>query len=143
MKTPKALIALIFAANASVGMTEPLARMQGAWAGSGWARETPQGPPETVRCRLENSFDDAAAALSITGQCVVPGRKMVMEGQIRGHAGSDRITGEWVNLNGIGSVGISGVQRGDIVAFTFRAKDPATGRDLAQNIEFRVSDGAL
>jgi len=57
--------------------------------------------------------------------------------------GAEGITGRWSNPDGIGSVRIDGIQRDGIVAFNFNAADPATGRDLAQNVEWRVSDGAL
>ncbi len=122
---------------------EPLAEMDGTWRGSGWARETPQGPQETVRCQIRNAYDDASTTLTLSGQCVVPGRLLTISGKLIGSDGSERITGRWFKPDGIGSVRIVGIQRGGIVAFNFNAPDPATGRDLAQNVEWRVSDGAL
>jgi hypothetical protein len=122
-------------------LADPMAEMQGAWNGSGWARETPDGPQETVRCRLKNTYD--ADVLTIKGRCAVPGRKLTLSGEIKSDAGSEEITGHWFNPDGLGSVRIKGVQRGDILAFTFRAKDPETGRDIAQDVEWRVSSDGL
>lgn len=134
------LIALLAASAAGA---EPLADMEGTWRGSGWARETPQGPQETVRCQITNSYDAATLTLTLSGQCVVPGRRLTVAGTLTGNDGAERITGRWSNPDGIGSARIMGIQRDDLVAFTFNATDPADGRDLAQNVEWRVNDGTL
>jgi hypothetical protein len=117
--------------------------MQGVWSGSGWAREAVQGPKETVRCRLSNAYDDKTRALTISGRCVVPGRKLTLSGEMRSAVGSDKISGFWFNPDGLGSVNISGVTRGNIVGFTFRARDPETSADIAQNVEWRVDGDRL
>lgn len=137
------IVFLIAMIAASTALAEPLADMAGAWRGSGWARETPQGPQETVRCQITNRYDTDTLTLTLSGRCVVPGRKLAMAGTLTGSDGADRITGRWSNPDGIGSVRIVGIQRGGIVAFNFSATDPATGRDLAQNVEWRISDGTL
>jgi hypothetical protein len=136
-------IAMFIHLTAVPAIADPLADMEGTWRGSGWARETPQGPQETVRCQTQNDYDEANGTLTISGQCVVPGRRLTISGTLIGSDFSDRITGRWSNPGGIGSVRIVGIQRDGIVAFNFSATDPATGRDLAQNVEWRVSDGAL
>lgn len=134
---------LIAMMAASTALSEPLADMEGTWRGSGWAKETQQGPQETVRCQITNRYDTSVLTLTLSGQCVVPGRRLTIAGTLTGSEGAERITGRWSNPDGIGSVRILGIQRDGIVAFNFRATDPATGRDLAQNVEWRVSDGAL
>ncbi len=134
---------LIAMMAASTALSEPLADLHGTWRGSGWARETQQGPQETVRCQITNSYDTPALALTLSGQCVVPGRRLTISGTLVGSEGVERITGRWSNPDGIGSVRIVGVQRDGIVAFNFSATDPATGRDLAQNVEWRVLDETL
>ncbi len=126
-------------ALASPALADPLADMQGAWSGSGWARETVSGPKEAVRCRLKNTYE--AGALTVSGRCVVPGRKIALAGEIR--AAGSKISGHWFSPDGLGSVRISGVQQGDVIAFTFRAKDPDTGADIAQNVEWRVTGEGL
>lgn len=133
------VLAVVFAVLCNSAVAGPLVDMQGAWSGSGWARETPAGPKEAVRCRLENTYDTRALTLTVSGRCVVPGRKIALAGEIKGKSGSEQITGHWFNPDGLGSVRISGVQRGDVVAFTFRAKDPKSGHDIAQNVEWRVT----
>ena len=134
------MIALVAASNA---WSEPLAQMDGTWRGTGWARETQQGPQETVRCKITNNYDSSALTLTLSGQCVVPGRRLSISGTLTGSEGKERISGRWSNPDGIGSVRIVGVQRDGVVAFYFNAADPATGRNLAQNVQWRVSDGAL
>lgn len=134
---------LIAKIAASAALSEPLADMEGDWRGSGWARQTLQGPQETLRCQITNSYDTPALTLTLSGQCVVPGRRLTISGTLVGSEGVERITGRWSNPDGIGSVRIAGIQRDGIVAFSFSATDPATGRDLAQNVEWRVSDGTL
>jgi hypothetical protein len=134
------LIAMI---AASTALSEPLTEMDGTWRGSGWARETQQGPQETVRCQITNSYDTSVLTLTLSGQCVVPGRRLTIAGTLTGKEGAERITGRWSNPDGIGSVRIVGIQRDGIVAFNFRATDPTTGRDLAQNVEWRISEGTL
>lgn len=128
---------------ASAALSEPLADMDGTWRGSGWAREIQQGPQETVRCQITNRYNTSALTLTLSGQCVVPGRKLTIAGKLTGSEDVGRITGRWSNPDGIGSVSIVGIQRDGIVAFNFSATDPATGRDLAQNVEWRVSDETL
>ena len=128
---------------ASAGAAEPLADMDGTWRGSGWARETQQGPQETVRCQISNSYDSAALTLTLSGRCVVPGWRLSIAGTLTGSEGAERITGRWSNPDGIGSARVVGIQRDGIVAFNFTAYDPGTGRDLAQNVEWRVHDGTL
>lgn len=134
---------LIALTAASTALSGPLADMDGSWRGSGWARETLQGPQETVRCQIANSYDTSTLTLTLTGQCVVPGRRLTIAGTLTGSEGMERITGRWSNPDGIGSVRIVGIQRDGIVAFNFSATDPATGGELAQNVEWRVSDGTL
>lgn len=134
------LIALVVASSAA---SEPLADMDGTWKGNGWAREALQGPQETVRCQITNRYDSSALTLILSGRCVVPGRRLTISGTLTGAEGEERISGRWSNPQGVGSVRIVGIQRSNIVAFNFNATDPATGRDLAQNVEWRVSDGAL
>ena len=126
----------VLAVLGSPALSEPLADMHGTWRGSGWARETPDGPKETLRCRMSNSY--ASGALTVSGRCVIAGRKIALAGEIKGKSGSDKITGHWFNPGGLGSARISGLQGADVVAYTFRAKDPETGTDLAQNVEWRV-----
>lgn len=134
---------LIALTAASTALSGPLADMDGSWRGSGWARETLQGPQETVRCQIANSYDKSALTLTLSGQCVVPRRRLTIAGTLTGSEGIERITGRWSNPDGIGSVRIVGTQRDGIVAFNFSATDPATGGKLAQNVEWRVSDGTL
>jgi len=128
---------------ASAARAEPLADMQGTWRGSGWARETQQGPQETVRCQISNGYESSALTLTLSGQCVVPGRRLTISGTLVGSRDGERITGRWSNPDGIGSTAIVGMQRDGIVAFNFSAVDPATGRILAQNVEWRISDETL
>ncbi|MHA6324390.1 hypothetical protein [Roseivivax sp. CAU 1753] len=135
-----AMIALL---TAGAAVAEPLAEMDGAWRGSGWARQTPDGPQETVRCRIRNVYVAADDTLQLSGDCVVPGRRFAISGSLVGTGGSERITGRWSNPDGVGSVRISGVRRDGIVAFTFNATDPVTGRDVSQNVEWRISTGGL
>lgn len=134
------LIALL---AGSAATADPLEEMEGTWRGTGWARETPQGPQETVRCQVTNAHDAATLTLTLSGQCVVPGRRMTLSGTLTGAAGAEAISGRWSNPDGIGSTRIIGIQRDGLVAFTFNAPDPATGRDLAQNVEWRVSGDTL
>ncbi|MGB7316638.1 MAG: hypothetical protein WBC85_01590 [Planktotalea sp.] len=138
----KALTVLLGLTGAPV-MADALADMQGTWSGSGWAREAASGPKEAVRCRIKNSYDEGARALSVSGRCVVPGRKIALAGEIKGNGGSAQISGHWFNPDGLGSVRISGLQQADLIAFTFRAKDPETGAVIAQNVEWRVSAQGL
>ncbi len=135
-----AVVTLLLAGAADA---EPLADMAGTWRGSGWAREAPGGPQETVRCQLRNVYDASSQTLKLRGQCVVPGRRIAISGALEGTAGSEKIAGRWSNPDGIGSVSVVGIQRNTIVACTFCATDPTTGRDLAQNVEWRVSNGEL
>ena len=127
----------------SAAMAGPLADMAGTWRGSGWAKETPQGPQETVRCKIRNTFDDANHTLTLSGQCVVPGKRISISGELAGSDGQERITGSWSNPDGIGSARVYGIQRDDKVVFNFSVTDPTTGRKLAQAVEWRLSDDAL
>ncbi|MGB3553890.1 MAG: hypothetical protein WBA25_04535 [Jannaschia sp.] len=134
------LCAVLAAAPAAA---DPLADMNGDWRGTGWAREVPGGTEEAVRCRLTNVYDGAAATLTVTGRCAAAGRKIDLSGTMTAEPGTDRLTGRWSNPDGPGSTGISGMVRNDIVAFTFRATDGATGRNLAQNVEWQVAPDKL
>lgn len=139
---PKAL-ALIAMLTASAGAADTLADMDGAWRGSGWAKQTPQGAKEAVRCQIRNTYDAAVLTLTLTGMCAVPGRRLEISGALTGKAGAEQITGRWSNPDGLGSTQITGLQRAGIVAFTFRAVDPGTGRKVSQNVEWRVAQGTL
>lgn len=136
-----ALSVVLLAGSPAVG--DPLAEMEGTWRGSGWAREMVDGPQETVRCQITNTYDVAAMTLTLAGQCVVPGRRLTISGTLTGSDGAERITGRWSNPDGIGSTQIVGLQRDGIVAFNFNALDPSTGRTHAQNVEWRLTDGGL
>lgn len=134
------LIALALIGQA--GYADPLAEMAGEWRGAGWARETPQGPKEALRCRLSNTYDTKTLTLAVSGRCAAAGRKVNMSGTLQGTKGSDVLSGRWMNPDGAGSVRLRGVVKGKRVAFTFKAKDPNTGRDLAQNVEWvPLADG--
>ena len=127
----------------SAAAADPLADMEGSWRGSGWAREIQEGPKETVRCQINNSYDGVTLTLKLSGRCAVPGRKLTISGTLTGSKESEQITGRWSNPDGIGSVRVSGYQREGVVVFAFDTKDPSTGRDLAQNVEWRLSEGQL
>ncbi len=129
--------------TSEAALADPLADMAGSWRGSGWAKQTVDGPQETLRCRIDNSYEQATLTLTITGQCIVPGRKLSLSGTLAGTEGAERITGRWSNPDGFGSARIVGVQRDGIVAFNFNAIDPGTGQTVAQNVEWRVSDNGL
>lgn len=128
---------------APVAQAGALADMAGRWHGSGWVKQTSQGPQETIRCKIENTFDAARIKLTLSGTCVVPGRKITLSGTLNGTPNSTRITGRWSNPDGLGSVRIVGVEQADLVAFTFSTRDPVTEREIAQNVEWRVTGGAL
>jgi hypothetical protein len=128
---------------ATPATADSLSQMGGTWQGTGWARETPQGPQETLRCRITNTYDAATLTLTLKGLCAVPGRRIDIGGRLSGTQGSTQVSGRWSNPDGIGSVPVSGLQRDGLVAFTFAATEIATGRDLAQNVEWRVSEGEL
>jgi len=134
---------LIAMTAASTAVSEPLEDMDGTWRGSGWAKETPQSPQETVRCQITNSYETSTLTLTLAGQCVVPGRRLTIAGTLTGSETAEQITGRWSNPDGVGSTRVAGLQRDGIVAFTFSATDPATGRDLAQNVEWRILDDTL
>lgn len=142
MALPK-ITALVMITAASAATADPLADMKGTWRGSGWAREIPQGPQETLRCQITNSYNSASFTLTLKGMCAVPGRRLTLAGTLTGSDGVERITGRWSNPDGIGATRVVGVQRNGIVAFNFSAVDPATGRNIAQNVEWRVSDNSL
>ena len=129
--------------SAAAGSAEPLADMAGTWSGSGWARETVTGPQETLRCQLSNHYDPAEKTLTLAGQCIVPGRRLSIAGTLSSTEGSERITGQWTNPNGVGRARVAGIQRDGIVACNFSALDPQTGRQVAQNIEWRIAGDAL
>lgn len=122
---------------------EPIADLSGVWRGSGWAKETPKGPRETVRCRIENVYDNVTRRLKLSALCVVPGRKLKLSGSLQGKKGSEQISGRWSNPNGIGSVRVVGTQRGNIVSFTFKTTRAVNGRRHAQNVEWRISKDSL
>lgn len=135
---------LIFLFAAATGAAaEPLADMEGTWRGAGWAKETPDGPKETVRCQIRNDYNTASMTLTLSGQCVVPGRRLTMSGNLVGGNDTERVTGRWSNPDGVGSVRVVGIQQDNIVAFNFTAVDLITGRKVAQNVEWRVSDDGL
>lgn len=143
MPLPKIIIFMIAVATSSSAAAGPLADMEGSWRGSGWAKETQQGPQEAVRCQITNSYDNAGLTLTLSGKCAVPGRQLAISGTLTEAKGAERITGRWSYPDGIGSTRIIGIQHDGIVAFTFNATDLATGRNLAQNVEWRVAAGTL
>jgi len=78
MQPLKTAIAALLIATPT--LADPLSEMDGSWRGSGWARETPEGPKEAVRCQIRNSYDAATATLKINGKCAVPGRNRQRSG---------------------------------------------------------------
>jgi len=141
MQPLKTAIAALLIATPT--LADPLSEMDGSWRGSGWARETPEGPKEAVRCQIRNSYDAATATLKINGKCAVPGRKLDISGTLTANDGAQGITGRWSNPDGLGSVRVRGQQRDDTVAFTYEATNPVTGKTHAQNVEWRVKDSTL
>lgn len=121
----------------------PMADMAGSWRGSGWVKQTNDGPQESIRCQIENAFDAAHLKLTLSGICAVPGRKLTLSGTLSGSPNSARITGRWSNPDGLGSVRVVGVEQADLIAFTFSTRDPVTEREISQNVEWRVTDSSL
>ena len=134
----RATLALFLLLSASAS-ANTLAALNGAWSGGGWARETPDRAQEALRYRLKNTYE--ANVLTASGRCVESGRKISLSGELKSEVGSDKISGHWSNPDGLGAVQIIGVQRDGILAFLVRAKDPETGREIAQYVEWRI-DGA-
>ncbi|MDR6266517.1 hypothetical protein [Roseobacter sp. N2S] len=120
-----------------------LADMAGSWRGSGWVKQTDQGPQETIRCQIENTFDATRLKLTLSGICAVPGQKLTLSGTLNGTPNSTRITGRWSNPDGLGSVRVVGVEQADLIAFTFSTRDPVTEREISQNVEWRVTENTL
>lgn len=135
-----AAVFMVWGAAATAG---PLAEMAGDWRGSGWAKETLEGPQEATRCQITNDYDVATATLTLSGQCVVPGRRLSVAGTLTAAEGTGRITGSWSNPDGIGRAAVVGIERDNIVAFNFNVFDPVTAQTVAQNVEWRVDDNAL
>ena len=79
--------------------------------------------------------------MTASGRCVASGRKISLSGELKSEVGSDKISGHRFNPDGLVAVQIIGVQRDGILAFLVRAKDPETGREIAQYVEWRI-DGA-
>ncbi|APE44478.1 hypothetical protein BOO69_14440 [Sulfitobacter alexandrii] len=139
----KTLTAIVLAVLATAAAADPLADMAGAWQGSGWARQTPQGPQETVRCRIENRYDEDAGELSINGRCAVPGRQLTLAGRLSSRDGSDRVSGRWFNPDGIGSVPVTGRTTDHGLRMTFSASDPDTGADISQAATWELTGDGL
>lgn len=129
---------LLIALAATPTLANPLEALQGAWTGTGTAREVPEAEMDALRCRITNTYDDARLELTMSGMCVTSGRRLNLSGTIRAAADSAAISGQWSNPDGLGEVRIFGHAGEDFVAFTYNAKDPATGRQLDQNVELRL-----
>lgn len=135
-------LALMLALCASPAAAETLADMAGPWSGTGTARETPTSPEETVRCRIDNTWQADRARLKVAGRCAVPGRSFDIDGTlVLGEDG--KVSGFWSNPDGPGQTAISGKAQGDAVYFTFRAKSPATGQDLSQIVTLSLKGDQL
>jgi hypothetical protein len=143
LHNPLILLASLAFVITTYAAAEPISEMSGEWTGSGWAKQATNTPEEAIRCRLNNAYNAESETLTVAGRCAVAGKQLTMNGALQQHAGSERITGRWSNPEGIGSVRIVGIQRGNIVAFTFRTTDPKSGQIVSQNIEWRISDGTM
>ncbi|MAM61406.1 hypothetical protein [Maritimibacter sp. UBA3975] len=132
------LTALMFVLPAIAATADPLPLLAGDWTGSGTAREVPEAELDAVRCRITNSYAPERLELTMSGMCVTAGRRLDLSGTIRARDDSAAISGRWSNPDGLGEVRIAGHSGEDFVAFTYSAKDPATGRQLDQNVELRL-----
>lgn len=139
---PRPSVLALFLCLASPAFCDPFDGMSGAWTGSGWARQTPGGPQETVRCRLDNTHDAGRSRLWVAGVCAVPGRRFEIGGAMTVGEGG-RVSGSWANPDGPGQTAISGQIQDDAVYFTFRARPPGTSEDVSQIVTWRLAGDGL
>lgn len=135
-------LSVLLACLTAPASADLLPDMAGTWSGGGWARQTADGPQEAVRCRLENAWEEARSRPRMRGTCAVPGRRFAIDGALAMDA-DDAVRGFWSNPDGPGRTGNAGRIQGEAAYFTFSAKRPGTGEQIAQIITWRLDVGQL
>ncbi len=105
-----------------------LSEMAGKWKGTGWGKRNSSAPREGVRCRLTAKYRKKNQKLSVSGKCAATSRTFTLLGHVAEQKNSNKMTGRWINPDGIGSINIAGRRTANKLVFTFMAKDGKTGR---------------
>jgi len=135
--------ALSLAAGGATAETA-LSQMEGAWAGSGWAKRTPNHPQEKIRCRMTNTYDQAREAISVDGLCAVSGRQITMAGALQQVADDGRLEGQWDNSIGGGQSSVEGQIADGMVYVEVEAAAIGSGDDVSQTLRWSfANDGGL
>lgn len=118
MSVRAAFLAVCFGlpAGAQAETDALLARLEGAWHGSGWVREEPDAPARATKCRLTFTHRAEDRALTISGKCAGGGRTARVDGELVAE-GDTRLAGSWKATGGLAASGMSGELAGDAVTF--------------------------
>ena len=118
------VVMMICSAPAGPAFSDPLADMAGQWTGSGWVKESATSPAETVRCRLNNTYDASQDEVSVKGVCVAPGQRAKVEGNLRRRT-DGTVRGVWLNPRGVGQSKVTGQATDDTISFFVNRKEQA------------------
>ncbi|MEP2990447.1 MAG: hypothetical protein ABJN65_04450 [Parasphingorhabdus sp.] len=106
----------------------PLSQYAGKWTGTGWGKRDSSAAREAVRCRMTVKSRKATRKLVFSGKCAATSRTFTLLGHLAHYPGTNKMTGRWVNPDGVGSMNIVGKRRSNILSFEFRAKDRKSGK---------------
>lgn len=105
----------------------PLSQFAGKWSGTGWGKRDSSAAREAVRCRMTARYRKATRKLVFSGKCAATSRTFTLLGHVAHYPGTNKITGRWVNPDGVGSINISGKRQVNQLSFEFQAKDRNSG----------------
>lgn len=133
------LASLILTTPTVAGSLEPFA---GTFMGTGTARIRPTEPAEATRCRLTATLSDDGRVLKQSGQCAVPGHKVVIGGAVRFDPKSGVLTGSWRDVATGRNGALSGRFDGAAMRLTMIVDNPAEGEPPSYTMSVTpVGDG--
>jgi hypothetical protein len=128
---------LLGAALLALGLSTPsyaaddpiLAKLVGAWTGSGTFRQSASAAPERIFCKVTNTLSEDGAALTQKGRCSVASNSGPIDGLIKA-SGSGRYSGTLNSLASDGPATLSGSGSGgrltlDTAFVDARSHEPA------------------
>ncbi|MGD1887205.1 MAG: hypothetical protein ACFB01_08810 [Cohaesibacteraceae bacterium] len=137
---PALMAAGLMALPAPAAADQLLSSAAGNWTGDGTLRTSSEGAPEPVRCRVDNSFNEANGQLSMSGRCAVPSQTWTVSGSLARDA-SGRYSGDWRDPRSGAMSAISGRRQGDSILFDITEQDPETGEDVDGSMVWTFRQG--
>ena len=132
---------LALAPTAAPAANDPiLTQLAGSWVGRGTLRQSANGKPEQVYCKITNKLASGGAALEQKGRCAIATNSGAIKGTITAGSGGS-YNGTLDTFSTKGPAKIAGKAASNTINFNAEFVDRRTNKPTKATIQLVVADG--